>query len=272
MSKKVKYTYQVEMIDAKKARQYLGKVHDRQKGRNFKDLICSYAEEMENGTWDTNVAQTISFDTTGALVDGWHRLHAVEMADVTLPFLVARNVDPDSFANYDAGKARSLAFRRGVDKDRQAIVGAFIRTALYPHGATRHTLEQSEIAENFAREYIDYFEQHATKTNKPRISTASLRAGLMLAMMANPDRKATIINAYNDLVHGNFDKAPRSISNLYRRCMEDRRLTGMDYVALGWHAFNPHKFNNMKLVIRDLGNDIREIQDKVLGDLVGAIK
>jgi len=271
MSKRVKYTYQVETIDAKKARQYLSNVHARQKGRDFKALIKTYADEMKNGTWDTNVAQTISFDSTGALVDGWHRLHAIEMSDVTLPFLVARNVDPDSFAFYDAGKARSMAFRRGVDKERQALISALIRTALYPHGSSRHTVEQSEITENFAKEYFDYFFEHATSTNRARITTASLRAGVVLAMMAHPDRKSSIMYAYNDLIHGNFDKAPRSMSNLYRRCMEDRRLAGMDYVALAWHAFNPHKFGNMKLLVRDLGNDIREIQEKVLDDLVGAI-
>jgi hypothetical protein len=90
-------------------------------------------------------------------------------------------------------------------------------------------------------------------------------------MMAHPERKSSIMYAYNDLIHGNFDKAPRSMSNLYRRCMEDRRLTNMDCVVLGWHAFNPHKFGNLKLLIRDLGSDVREIQEKVLDDLVGAI-
>jgi hypothetical protein len=271
MSKRVKYTYQVETIDAKKARQYLSNVHARQKGRDFKALIKTYADEMKNGTWDTNVAQTISFDSTGALIDGWHRLHAIEMAGISLPFLVARNVDPDSFAHYDAGKARSIAFRRGIDKDRQAIISAIIRTALYPYGTSRHTIEQCEVADNFVKEYLDYFEEHATKTNKARISTASLRAGVVLALMAHPDRKSTIIYAYNDMIHGHFDKAPRSTSNLYRRCLEDKRLTNMDYVALAWHAFNPNKFGNMKLVIRDLGNDINDIQDKVLKDLAGAI-
>jgi len=272
MSKKVKYTYQVEIIDAKKARQLLGKVHDRQKGRDFKSLIESYADEMKSGTWDTSVAQTISFDSTGALVDGWHRLHAVEKADVSLPFLVVRNVDPDSFANYDAGKARSMAFRRGVDKNRQTIVGVLIRTALYPYGGSRHTVEQSEITENYMREYIEYFEEHATSTNRARVTMASIRAGAILSLMAHPARKSSIVYAYNDMVHGRLDQAPSSMSNLYRRCMEDKRLDIMNYVVLSWHAFNPNKFNNLKLTVRDMSNDIYEIQEKYLKDLAGAIK
>jgi hypothetical protein len=272
MSKRVKYTYQVETIDAKKARQYLSNVHVRQKGRDFKGVIQTYADAMKNGTWDTDVAQTISFDNTGALIDGWHRLHAVELANVSLPFLVARNVEPHAFAHYDAGKARSLAFRRGVENNRQAIIGALIRTALYPYGTSRHTVEQSEVTENFAREYLDYFDEHATSTNKARVSTASCRAGVILSLMAHPDRKSTIIYAYNDMIHGNFEKAPRSVSNLYRRCLEDKRLTNMDYVALAWHAFNPYKFGNLKLVVRDLSSDIHDIQNKVLKDLKGAIQ
>jgi len=272
MTKKVKYTYQVEIIDAKKARQYLSNVHVRQKGRDFKGVIQTYAEAMRDGKWDTDVAQTISFDVTGALIDGWHRLHAIEAANVALPFLVARNVDPHAFAHYDAGKARSLAFRRGVADNRQAMIGALIRTALYPYGNSRHTVEQSELTESFAHEYLCYFDDNATSTNKARVSTASLRAGVVLSLMAHPDRKSTIIYAYNDMIHGNFDKAPRSVSNLYRRCLEDNRLTNMDYIALSWHAFNPNKFGNIKLVIRDLSNDIRDIQNKVLKDLKEAIQ
>ena len=46
----------------------------------------------------------------------------------------------------------------------------------------------------------------------------------------------------------------------------------MDYVALAWHAFNPYKFGNLKLVVRDLSSDIHDIQNKVLKDLKGAIQ
>jgi hypothetical protein len=271
MSKKVKYTHQIEIIDPRKARQLLSNVHPRQSGRDFKALIESYAEEMKTGTWDTSVAQTISFDTNDALVDGWHRLHAVEKAGVSLPFLVVRGVDPDSFSNYDAGKARSMAFRRGVDKNRQAVVSALIRTALYPYGASRHTVEQSDVTENFAKETLDYFFEHATGSNRPRVASASIRAGVVLAMMAYPDRKASIVYAYNDFIRADFVKAPRSMSSLYRRVMEDNRLTNMMSVGLAWHAFNPYKFNNMKIMVRDLGEDMRDIQKKVLSDLVGAI-
>lgn len=272
MSKKVKYTYQVETIDAKKARQYLSKVHPRQSGRDFKGLISSYADEMKRGTWDVSVAQTISFDTNGALVDGWHRLHAVESSNVSLPFLVARNVDPSAFTNYDAGKARSMAFRRGIDQDRQSVVAALVRVALFPYGTSRHTVEQCEITDNFAKVELDYLFENATKTKRPHITNASIRAGMVLCMMAHPERKPSIINAYNNMVHADFADAPRSMSNLYRRCMEDNRLRSVDYVALAWHAFNPNKYNNAKLMVRDVSNDMHEIQQKVLAELVGAIK
>lgn len=271
MSKKVKYTYQIENIDPRKARQLLSNVHPRQSGRDFKSLIKSYADEMKTGTWDTSVAQTISIDSTGALVDGWHRLHAVEEAGVTIPFLVARGVSPDAFANYDAGKARSMAFRRGVERDRQAVISALIRTALYPYGTSRHTVEQSDVTENFAKPTLDFFFEHATGSHRPRVTTSSIRAGVILSLMAHPDRKASIIYAYNDFVSGDFTKAPRSMASLYRRCMEDNRLTNMMSVALAWHAFNPNKFNNMKLMVRDVSIDVKDIQDKVLKDLIGAI-
>lgn len=272
MSKKVKYTYQVETVDAKKARQFLTKVHPRQAGRDFKKLIQSYAEEMRRGTWDVSVAQTISFDTNGALVDGWHRLHAVEAANVSLPFLVVRNVDPDAFTNYDSGKARSVAFRRGVEQERQAVIAAIIRVALYPNGNNRHTVEQSDLTENFAKAELDFMFDNITRAKRPRITNASIRAGMVLAMMANPDKKLPIVNAYNSMIHAEFNNAPRSMSNLYRRLMEDTGLRSVEQAALAWHAFTPSKFNNAKLVVRDLTNDMYDIHDRVLSSLIGAIK
>lgn len=272
MSKRVNYSYQVETITPTKARQYLSNVHPRQSGRDMRSMISSYAREMTAGTWDTSVAQTISFDTTGALVDGWHRLHAIEESGMSLPFLVVRNVDPDSFSNYDAGRSRSMAFRRGINKDRQAIISGIIRTALYPYGSNRHTVEQSNLTEEFAKEYLDYYFEHATKTNRTRLTTASIRTGVVLCLMAHPDRKASIVYAYNDMVHADFGKAPRSMANLYRRCLDEVGLQNVMQVALAWHAFNPYKFNNGKLLVRDMGKDYKEIQDRVLSDLIGAIK
>lgn len=272
MSKKVKYTYQVETVDAKKARQFLSRVHPRQAGRDFKKLIKSYADEMRRGTWDVSVAQTISFDTNGALVDGWHRLHAVEEADVSLPFLVVRNVDPSAFTNYDAGKARSVAFRRGIEQERQAVIASLIRVALYPTGTNRHTIEQSDLTENFFRKELDFMFENITRARRPRITNSSVRAGLVLALMANPEKKLAIINAYNDMIHAEFNNAPRSMSNLYRRLMEDTNLRSVELSALAWHAFTPSKFNNAKLIVRDVANDMYHIQDKVLSNLVGAIR
>lgn len=74
----------------------------------FKAEVDRYARDMAAGRWHLD-GSPIRIATDGSLLDGQHRLNAIIKADVTLPMLVVRNVDPDAQSAMDTGRRRSAA-------------------------------------------------------------------------------------------------------------------------------------------------------------------
>lgn len=81
--------------------------------------VKQYAEEMAaEGKW-LLAGDPICFDRSGKLIDGRHRLCALELAKVSIDFVVAYNVDPMALWVKDTGQPRSAAqiiksFRPGM--------------------------------------------------------------------------------------------------------------------------------------------------------------
>lgn len=66
-----------------------------------------YAIDMQNGDWRWT-GETIKFAADGSLLDGQHRLRAVVIADVTLPFLIVRGLDAEAQEDVDRGLPRKF--------------------------------------------------------------------------------------------------------------------------------------------------------------------
>lgn len=86
-----------------------------------------YATDMSNGDWRWT-GETIKFATDGSLIDGQHRLRAVIIADVTVPFLVVRGLNAAVQEDVDRGLPRKfydvLRLRGEVNA---AVLGALVR-------------------------------------------------------------------------------------------------------------------------------------------------
>ena len=68
--------------------------------------IKQYAADMTAGKWRLT-HQPIALTDDGRLLDGQHRLWAIVESEQTVPMMVARNCDPETFAVIDGGKLRS---------------------------------------------------------------------------------------------------------------------------------------------------------------------
>lgn len=81
-----------------------------------KTVIDFYAGAMLRGEWEMT-GEPIAFDTDGVLANGQHRLYAVIKANVSVDFLVVRNVKPAAKIAFDSHAKRSQA-------DQVNLVGA----------------------------------------------------------------------------------------------------------------------------------------------------
>lgn len=86
------------------AKEYL--THNIVNRKPNKGQVAYYARMMSEGKWMLN-GESIVFDNKGNLSDGQHRLMAIMLAQVPIQSVVVRNVDCESFATIDQGKARS---------------------------------------------------------------------------------------------------------------------------------------------------------------------
>lgn len=98
-------TVVTENITPAKAREYF----NTSEGNRpiSKVYVNSYADTMKKGGWMLN-GVPIVFDVNGHLLDGHHRLLAIEKAGIPVRFDVVRGVSPDAFATYDNGRHRTV--------------------------------------------------------------------------------------------------------------------------------------------------------------------
>ena len=82
----------VEIINPSEAQAYLD---NNAKHRPIKEKkVLEYMGEMQEGHWKLN-GKTITFDRTGRLLNGQHRLSAVVKSGVPLTTVVIRGLDPE---------------------------------------------------------------------------------------------------------------------------------------------------------------------------------
>jgi hypothetical protein len=70
--------------------------------------VRRYGADMETGRWTLN-GQGIIFDINGKLVDGRHRLTAIQATGASVQMLVVRGALPEAFETMDSGRTRTLA-------------------------------------------------------------------------------------------------------------------------------------------------------------------
>lgn len=68
--------------------------------------VAQYAQDMRRDMW-LLTGQGLTFDTTGRLIDGQHRLAAIIEAGVPVRLTVMRNAVPEAYTVIDSGLART---------------------------------------------------------------------------------------------------------------------------------------------------------------------
>lgn len=98
-------TVVTENITPTKAREYFNT--SRGNRPISKVYVNSYADTMKKGGWMLNGVPII-FDVEGHLLDGHHRLLAIEKAGIPVRFDVVRGAPSNAFTTYDNGRHRTV--------------------------------------------------------------------------------------------------------------------------------------------------------------------
>ena len=95
------------LVTPQMAKSWLDSSNTRNRPLRNKTLYA-YASDMRSGRWQQN-GECIKFDRNGVLLDGQHRLAAISQSGVSIPLVIVRGLDPESFHTIDTGMRRSAA-------------------------------------------------------------------------------------------------------------------------------------------------------------------
>jgi len=134
----------VETINKQRAREIL----DRTKITGFrnrplnKGVVEFYAKQMKEGKWKEN-GECIIISKDLELIDGQYRLHAIEMADVTLNIPITYDIDKDVFDTIDQNKVRTKGDTFAIAGIKNytnvsAIVNKYLYMRTHPTLSTRN--------------------------------------------------------------------------------------------------------------------------------------
>jgi hypothetical protein len=191
----VRVRSRVQTVTPKKAAEYLER-NTANRPLSAK-TVREFAQAMRRGDWQVT-HQGIAFDTTGALVDGQHRLAAIIEADVPVDVTVFTEVPEGAFDVLDTGKRRNAADVLAIEGEKSAVMlAAMVRTVwLYQNrpelnwsggdaGVTNHQIVQTLEAHPKLRDFSGVGEHVAAATGM--IKSAAGAASYLVTQASRRD-------------------------------------------------------------------------------------
>lgn len=210
-------TSKVVLITPQIAKQMLmDNIGNRPLRRNH---INRLAASMKRGDWRLT-HQGVAYASDGRLIDGQHRLHAVIEANTPVMMMVTFGVD--DFVAIDRGAARSLADLTGLPKklaESAKISASFINIS-----------SPEEILQLANGKFGSLHESliSATPLTAKLFTTAPIRAGFVIAIMAGADRGDTMYQ-YNEMAHQRFSNLSSGVEALVRQLISGKaKASGRD--------------------------------------------
>lgn len=174
---------QIETVTPELASEYLKANHSNRPLK--KALINNYARTMAGGGWRLT-HQGIAFNCDGTLLDGQHRLKAIEQANVPIQMVVTRGVSQDAqlvmddHAKRSAGDALSIARGEKITQSMVATIRGCVelqRTGY--HTATMTKQEINDVLEIFQGPLA--FIESQLRCNERGVTSAPVRSAIALA-------------------------------------------------------------------------------------------
>lgn len=223
-------------------------------------VVKKYVRLMQSGDWRFS-PETISVSKTGRLLNGQHRLSAVELSGVTCRFLFAFGFDDDVFSVLDRGAARTMSDALGTDRRMTEVAALLARMAMTQGQSLvtdadvyRATLAVSDMHNHL----INYCPTHARF-----FSSAGFRLGC-IARMISDGETSYCMDLYKSLVLGHTENLPMVGHAVVRGVMTGRIQTGggthqLIGACIAWDVFDKRMASRSRISLTYRPEVSREI-------------
>lgn len=248
--KKVK-SLQVDIVNIgpEQARHILRYYNNRNR-RPSKVVVSKYSTDMLNGSWKRS-GQTISFDCTGGLLDGQHRLLAVANTGIPQEFVAIYGLAPDAIEVIDNGKIRTTGDTLDMNGYNDSNVLASLSRAIIAY-QTNGALNQQgfrQINQITKSQVVDFLDKNKNvigyldRYKKSQVVSQSI-AAFCYWLLSTVDKDQA--EAYLDEVFLGYGLQPDTIqSYLFNKLQRNKNAmqNKMDKTAiisnviLGWRRY-----------------------------------
>jgi len=169
---------------------------------------------IKKGYWICS-HQGVAFSESGKLLDGQHRLMAIQQSGISVPVCVFWNVPDDAFKVLDAGIKRAMSDLTGLSK-RSAEAHRLAAEITFPDLADR--LSPNTILKVASAGFEELHERltEGAKSAVKYYGSAGFRvAAVALVMEGYPEEY--VFGVYRNLINFNVDELPPIAKNLIKQ-------------------------------------------------------
>lgn len=224
-------------------------------------VVERYTATIAAGNWMLS-PQPIIIADTGRILDGQHRLVAVERLGVSVPFTIISNVPESVFPVLDRGATRSSADALGIDP-KLAEVAKVLLSSFRPSAKVLDA-EIGAVSALLSDDFADLMA--ACNTSTRFFSSAPMRAAATVRMFAGYNRDF-VLRTYRALVLGQMNDLHPAAQAMVAAVAANRlRTTGggtairSEILARAWDVFDDSKTDNARVQIKDPRTRIDQIK------------
>lgn len=257
MSSKIKS--EIKCVTPEMAKAWLVSNTNNRTVRNI--VVERYAKSMKEGNW-IPTHQGIAFDVNGRLVDGQHRLMAVEKSGVSVDMMVTFNLDPKAFGGMDQGVARNAS----------DLLGGNARIAEVSNLAARvlvsNTKPPFDVLDRVHKLVSPITQELITGTSTSKFfSSAPMKLAAITMILLGED-KAYVQDLYGRLCRGDVDNLPPVAQALVKLRLRSKIGTDkFEGIAIGLIVFAKRNQNMRQLRNINSAGAAQFVRDSLISKL-----
>lgn len=198
-------------------------------------LVGALVRAIQHGEW-RQTHQAIAFDEMGRLLDGHHRLTAIQRAGIPCLVMVVFGAPRETYSVLDCGAPRSIADRThylGRITDALSLAGRILFSNR--PSATEIVVIHDTGLGGCLRDLVDYCGSVAKG-----VTSAPIKLAAGMKLLTNPAGRPAILASYRRLATRNFREATNAELGLIRTAMDGRvsAVNTYDMLARGLRVFD----------------------------------
>lgn len=226
-----------EWVTPDRAMELITKLHPNQRVlRN--NNVNKYARLMTENKWELSYGSAIVISKNGVLLNGYHRLSAVILANKPVQFVIHYGADNDEFAVIDTGQRRTNADALGL---KPYITEPLNFLHRFIHGQNSPTAQDiAPLIDTPIGEAVRFVGEHQPG-NRTGKTTASFRAAVACCVLRRESKKYEIVHQYRSFCTDDYDNMSDRVKDLNRRLSQRGTKALRNYAPLyaGLVAFDP---------------------------------